>query len=336
MASLYTDEFLLGILRNLADELGHVPTSHELRDRRDLPNPATYIRKFGSWRNTLARLGMESRADSAYLTDAELLDALRDLAAELDRPPTVQELMARPDLPASGTYVHRFGGWSNALEAAGLDARYRRPLAYTDKQLLDALRNLAAKLGRTPAGRELLGRRGLPSPSTYQRRFGSWNNALDAAGLEPKQRRRSPGQAGGDRITMPSLYTDDLLLGILRDLADELGHAPTCRELLERRDLPNPATYIARFEGWNNALKAAGLKARYPRHAPVYSDEELIKALRTLADELDRAPTVQEMLARDLPRPATYVNRFGSWNAALEAAGLEPNQRRQPKRGAKR
>jgi len=196
--SNYTDERLIEILRDLADELGRLPTCREMRARRDLPDPTTYIRRFGNWRNALARLGTETRTDSAHHTDADLLDALRGLADELGRPPAVQELLARPDLPTPGAYVHRFGDWSNALEAAGLDASYRRPPAYTDADLLDALRGLAAELDRTPTGRELLARRDLPSPSICQIRFGSWNKALEAAGLEPKRRRRSPGLDEGE------------------------------------------------------------------------------------------------------------------------------------------
>jgi hypothetical protein len=254
-------------------------------------------------------------------TDQQLLDILRDLAAELGRSPTVQELLARPGLPSHSTYFNRFASWNAALEAAGLETRPWRP-DYTDAQLLDVLRDLAAELGRTPTRGDLLARPDLPSPTAYTGHFGNWNAALEAAGLEPC--RRAPHRRAA--------YTNEQLLAILRHLAAELGRPPTDRELRARRDLPPPTAYRKHFGSWNAALEAAGLETR--RRRPDYGDEQLLEALRGLAAELGRPPTRREMSARrDLPSHMAYVNRFGRWSDALEAAGLEPDRR--PDRGAK-
>jgi hypothetical protein len=114
---------------------------------------------------------------------------LRDLAAELGRSPMPREMQTRSDLPSSSTYTQRFGSWNAALEAAGLEP-YRRP-TFSDEQLLQILRDLAAELGRTPLLRELQARSDLPSSSVYTRRFGGWNAALQAAGLELNRVRRT-------------------------------------------------------------------------------------------------------------------------------------------------
>ncbi len=191
MASPYTDERLIEILHTLSVELGgRPPTCRELRDRRDLPTPGTYIRRFGSWSAAKAAAGLDPRRRRRpqIYTDDQLLDILRDLAAELDRPPTQLELAARRDLPAPIAYYGHFGSWNAALEAAGLEARHQHTPAYTDAQLLNILRGLADELGRTPAYRDLAARSGLPGASVYDRRFGSWNRALEAAGLEPNRR----------------------------------------------------------------------------------------------------------------------------------------------------
>jgi hypothetical protein len=179
----YSDERLLATLRTLAAELGRSPLVRDLRNRPNLPAPSTYRERFGSWSAVLRAAGLkhcQSRGDLVY-SDEYLLDALRALAAELGRSPTSNEMLARPDLPASGTYAHRFGSWNAALEAAGLEPR-RRP-RFTDEELIAALRALAAELGRPPRSYEMQARRDLPSPGAYQRRFGSWNQALEAAGL---------------------------------------------------------------------------------------------------------------------------------------------------------
>ena len=62
-----------------------------------------------------------------------------------------------------------------------------------------------------------------------------------------------------------------------------------------------------------------------------YTDEVLLDALRSFAAEHDgRPPTAPEADDRetDLPTAATFARRFGSWNAALAAAGFDSRFRR--------
>ena len=61
------------------------------------------------------------------------------------------------------------------------------------------------------------------------------------------------------------LYERDELLGVLRELAEELGRPPTQAELWEREGLPRPTTYKYRFGSWSRALEAAGLKPPSPK-----------------------------------------------------------------------
>jgi hypothetical protein len=54
-------------------------------------------------------------------SDEELLTTLRELLVELGERPTVSDLRDRDDAPSARTYYDRFGSWTDALEAAGLD-----------------------------------------------------------------------------------------------------------------------------------------------------------------------------------------------------------------------
>ena len=57
------------------------------------------------------------------------------------------------------------------------------------------------------------------------------------------------------------------------------------------------------------------------------SRSEKIKILQDKAKELGRAPKSKEMKAvSDSPRTGAFVKEFGSWNKALEEAGLEPHR----------
>lgn len=78
-----------------------------------------------------------------------------------------------------------FGTWENFRRALGMgDGAVRSRRDWTDTQLLTGLRSIAEKIARTPASSDLR-RFGLPSPQTYQRRFGSFTEACRRAGLEP-------------------------------------------------------------------------------------------------------------------------------------------------------
>ena len=63
---------------------------------------------------------------------------------------------------------------------------------------------------------------------------------------------------------------------------------------------------------------------------PRYTDEDLLDALRSFAAEHDgRPPTAPEADDPEtgLPTAATFARRFGSWNAAIAAAGFDPRDR---------
>ncbi len=55
-------------------------------------------------------------------------------------------------------------------------------------------------------------------------------------------------------------------------------------------------------------------------------EETLEVALRALAARLGKTPTVVDMHERGDFHPETYVERFESWEAALEAADLDPGE----------
>lgn len=113
-----------------------------------------------------------------------------DLIAELERladgddPPTVFD-MRDEGRYSDVTYHNHFGSWGAALKAAGFDST---GYAHSDEELLTALREMADDLGRPPSSVEMR-EEGPHAAKTYQRRFGSWAAALDAAGLELRRGR---------------------------------------------------------------------------------------------------------------------------------------------------
>ncbi|HZO96561.1 MAG TPA: hypothetical protein VFB42_04235 [Gaiellaceae bacterium] len=157
---------------------------------------------------------------------------------------------------------------------------------YSDEQILEELRASADRLGRSPTMKEFAADAGARvHPQTVIEHFGTWNAAKRAAGLVPRR-----------------FVTREELLAVLRRLGDELGRAPTARDLDERRGrLPSKSLYWHTFGSLSNALREAGFD--------VAVGEE----------RLERAIAQGAALARRLRR----LPRFADW-AEARAAAAEP------------
>lgn len=114
---------------------------------------------------------------------------------------------------------------------------------YTDDQIVGELQACAERLGRSPTMREFASDpRTTVHPQTVIEHFGSWNNAKRAAGLVPRR-----------------FATREELLGLLRELGDELGRPPTARDIDEHKGkLPSKSLYWHTFGSLTNALREAG------------------------------------------------------------------------------
>ena len=183
----YTDDELLAILVKVADKLGRAPTTVDLTQMKDAPSPASFSKRFGSWTAALDRAGIKksknTRARRPRYSDEQLIAHLKGAADRLGGTPRVQDLAGMEGVPSPLTYRNRFGSWSAALEKAGLEAARARKKRYDDEELLDLLRRAAKEQGRPPRSSELAGIKDLPSYNTFIGRFGTWQNALLAAGI---------------------------------------------------------------------------------------------------------------------------------------------------------
>lgn len=139
----------------------------------------------------------------------------------------------------------------------------------------------------------------------------------------------------------PSLWTHERVVAAMRRWARRTGSAPTyaewsrpngiggglARPSYRRASRPSPHTVARLFGSWNAAVEAAGLEVRRP--ASDVAKARIISAIRRFADEHGRPPTCREWKRseRDHPSSTTVRDRFGSWSAAIEAAGFEPLKR---------
>lgn len=89
-----------------------------------------------------------------------------------------------PEMPNVREYILAFDSWGNALKKAGISNRkWASYTGYTNKELIQKLKDKATEIGRTPSRAMVDKDENMPNGNTYVYRFGSWNNALKAAKL---------------------------------------------------------------------------------------------------------------------------------------------------------
>lgn len=181
-------------------------------------------------------------------------------------------------------------------------------------ELLEELLRLSEEVDGTPTTRQM-GSRGRYSVGPYRRVFGSWTEALEAAGM-------SAPQAG-------RLSREELEEELLR-LSEEVGGTPT-REQMDRVGEYSSTVYAGRWGSWNAAVEEFGLAPNRELVDDDVDKEDLFQQIDRLA-EGDTPPTLRE-LETSWPYPRTIYASVGfdTWNDALRAAGYAP---RPPRRGS--
>jgi hypothetical protein len=314
----------IAVLREAAQLLEHSPTVGEYRQlRSESPErmsawpPDGTIRRWlgGNWNEALGRAHLESVRDGDALVYAngpaftadEITAALRECARELGDVPTISRFFAwarRPDVvaragrrPQSLQPIQRlFGGFVEALRAAGLadggepGALSRSTIVrmgnyrITEEQMLDAIRLVAKRIGRSPRVQEYLRERELiiqesaaagepraiPSHAKIQRHFSIWDDALVAADLKPlggRHTQSNPRKPSGPRAHE---HTNEGVLAVLAEAHDAIGDPFTIAAFTEwrteqaerdkqagrTRRLPSVDTVYARFGTWPAAVEA--------------------------------------------------------------------------------
>lgn len=234
----YNDEQLLEDIRRLAGELGHPPTLQEYREQGEY-GATTLYERFGSYRDALRKAGFEAREPQTEVSEEELLEELHRLTEELGERPTADQMDQQGEYWVS-TYQSHFESWAQAVEEAGYETPH--PSRRVSKEaLLEDLERVAEEIGGRPTLRDVE-EHGEYGPMTYIRRFGSWNEALEAAGFEAR--------------TYHANVSQEEMIEELHRLADVLDKRPSMREMNEHGKY-SPNTYHENFGAWSTALEIA-------------------------------------------------------------------------------
>lgn len=319
MSKDFTDEEMLNSLKEFYVENNRVPYMKDFKGRK--PSSDMISRRFGKWSVALELAGIERKKlrESDYNKE-ELIDQIHDFIKKNNKAPTVRE-MRKQGYAGIKSFINYFGSFKNALIEAGVfelrEDKHQFCKEYTDKELLEELKKYMLDRDRIPTY-EVMKETMNPSISTYDRRFNGAYNAFKLIGYDiGEQRERDVIKLQEDMIAK------------YRELAIMIGEVPSSRDI-ERYSRKGLCYAMKTYENHFGSLYELQvlcdmIPTRVGRNK---SKEDLIKDLKTMAEELDRTPSQNDIrFFKCMACSAKFAKEFGSWNEAIKAAGLKPNSK---------
>lgn len=264
------------------------------------------------------------RTPPSYWTKQRIIDELRSVHANGED--MSYQTMAKEQLSLYHAGRRRFGSYSKALEAAGIPyGKFRKTHApWTDEDIIRSIQRLSEQgfdLSSSDMREE--------QRSLYlagQRRYDSWFNALEAAGISADKYRRQP--ARGKRAHLQS-WSNERVISEIRKLAqrkEDLSHSVV---MSKYPALESAAR--ARFgNSWYEALAAAGIEPeRFRKQKPsgYWTKDKVVREIKNLAAE--GVDLREANIRKNYPGLLTPSQKlFGGYYNALQAAGVSPDEYR--------
>lgn len=151
------------------------------------------VRHWGSLTRMQKALGLpitqEDMRGKQKSKEQMISDLLR-LVEELGRTPTTAEIDTCPYCNGIASYIRHFGRYNDLLKMLGLVPNWTFvSLDMTDEEIMDMYKDFIDKHDFVPSSKYCKRFGGyLPSPSTIERRFGSWNGFISLLGYVPNER----------------------------------------------------------------------------------------------------------------------------------------------------
>ena len=188
-----------------------------------------------------------------------------------------------------------------------------RLLRYDDDAIVAEMRRVAAIVEQSVLTIALFDQYSKVESTTVRRRFGSWRNALDRAGIGD----RYSGAVVTRRTSLRCglRHSDSEMLAELRRVAAHLSATSLSVKRYDVCSQIHSSSIVRRFGSWPAAMAKAGLTPGARRYAKEDYFENLLKVWTHHA----RQPKWSEM---DMPpseiSSGAYERRFGRWTSALQ------------------
>ncbi len=245
-------------------------------------------RCFGSWQLALRAAGIKIKLNRKW-SKARVLDVLRQ---------SYQGQSLRDIDPCLIAAIRRyFGGFYIAVEAAGLTLLSRK---WSKRRIIELIQEEyvnGLRLERRGFGDIKLAERA-------KRYFGSWREAVKAAGLESRMLER-----------LKSRWSAKDVLKAIRSISES-------NQDLSKAWRDTALTNVARkhFGTWRKAILAAGCEPARRSWSKELVIQEIHERHRR------NQPLTRIVLGKENPLADPAIRLFGSWRAALIAAGISQKQ----------
>lgn len=187
------------------------------------------------------------------ITDDELLNDVKRVSEMLGGEKLSAKEYRKHGKYGINTFIRRFGGWNKTLELCGIEPSFYQIAAakstHSNKkvendELLADVKRVATELGVQTIHSGEYSKYGKYSKDTCLRRYKTWNNVLEAAGLIPYD------QVAGKKISQENLFIEIERLWIL------LGRQPTTTDIVNGISKYSLNAFTHHFGGWRAALEA--------------------------------------------------------------------------------
>lgn len=182
-----------------------------------------------------------------------LIAEMRRVAESVPSGPMTRKVFDAHARTSASTMIKRFGGWKEALDAAGLISRYsgksvtarmrhQTGKSVTIQQVIEELQSVASKLGRADLTVEDFNSHSQFSVSTIRCYFKTWRAALEAAGLKARP--------------TSVRYSDEECFENLLNVWTHYGRPPKYRDMNSAPSAVGGKAYVGRWGTWVKALEA--------------------------------------------------------------------------------
>lgn len=315
---LITAEQAILSLQEFYQVNGRSPLASEINEKNHLYSVQTYKKLFNcrEWTKVLETIGLPLPLKGQQITLEQAVLSLTDFARKYGRMPLSTDTHTK-ELHALATYFKLFDckTWRCVLLYAGLlketggesgtlEPHKTRAESLSDKDLLATLKASYIKNGETPKIRQIR------ESSTIIKRFGTWNNALEKAGIP--LRKFAP--------------TKTMLLQSLMDFYLKHQRAPKAEEAKVKNGLFDRATYfnILAVTSWPDVLEMANLRKYRKRSKDNgLNKEEFAEKIGKICKDNNLSTVVEYKHFGGLPNIKHIIKLFGSWKNFCICTGIK-------------
>jgi len=230
-------EELLADLRRVADELEKTPTEEDYRQHGKY-SMGPIRSKFETLADARVQAGLELGKKNG-ISKSEIIKDIKSVVQELEKIPSKAEYSKHGNFTAQTAYK-KFGSWTAAREAAGLEGGPTKNEYVPETDVIEDLKRVAEEIDESPS-QEQYNQHGEFSEGVVHARFETWNDGLEAAGLE----------------TTPKRVTTEEYIQDIQKVAEKTGHTPSQLEYRKHGEY-QVFGIQERFGSWNNAVRKAG------------------------------------------------------------------------------